>query len=78
MNLTAPSAADVVRAPAAESSDRPPRRTTGPGRGRWWVRVGAGLLLPVGLLVTWQLVAAAGVYSTAQLPPPGDVVLALR
>ncbi|MET0135029.1 MAG: ABC transporter permease [Kibdelosporangium sp.] len=36
----------------------------------------AGLLIPVLILVVWQLVSAAGVYSVSQLPPPTDVVTA--
>lgn len=43
------------------------------------MRKGAlGLLLPLALLGGWQLLAASGVYSVAQLPPPYDVALALR
>ena len=37
----------------------------------------AGLVLPALLLLTWQLVTAAGVFSPSQLPPPGEVVTAL-
>lgn len=37
----------------------------------------AGLAVPVLLLVIWQSVTAAGLFSTSQLPPPGDVVAAL-
>jgi sulfonate transport system permease protein len=36
-----------------------------------------GLLVPILLLVIWQLVTAAGWFSASQLPPPGDVVTAL-
>ncbi|GGN81655.1 ABC transporter permease [Actinoplanes lobatus] len=36
-----------------------------------------GVILPVLLLVGWHLVASAGIYSAAQLPPPGEVVTAL-
>lgn len=38
--------------------------------GRW---VG-GALLPIGLLVAWQLTTALGVFSVVQLPPPGMVL----
>ncbi|WP_068177039.1 ABC transporter permease [Mycobacterium sp. UM_CSW] len=37
----------------------------------------AGLVVPLLLLATWQLVTAAGLFSASQLPPPGDVVAAL-
>ncbi|GIE87624.1 ABC transporter permease [Actinoplanes regularis] len=40
-------------------------------------RAGAGLVLPVLLLAGWQWIAAAGVFSAAQLPPPGEVLDAL-
>jgi sulfonate transport system permease protein len=44
---------------------------------RWWYRV-AGLLLPLLLLGVWELLAVSGSYSKSQLPPPYDVLLALR
>ena len=37
-----------------------------------------GVLLPLLLLAGWQVLATAGGYSRAQLPPPYDVALALR
>ncbi|OBI41015.1 ABC transporter permease [Mycobacterium sp. E796] len=37
----------------------------------------AGLVVPLLLLATWQLVTAAGLFSASQLPPPGDVGAAL-
>ncbi|WP_433790479.1 ABC transporter permease [Actinoplanes sp. CA-252034] len=40
-------------------------------------RIAAGALLPAAILLTWHLVASAGVYSAAQLPPPGEVLAAL-
>ncbi|BEL02184.1 ABC transporter permease [Actinoplanes sichuanensis] len=40
-------------------------------------RITAGALLPAVILVVWHLVAAAGIYSAAQLPPPGEVLSAL-
>jgi sulfonate transport system permease protein len=43
-----------------------------------WPMVAAGAALPLALLALWQLVAGAGVYSAAQLPPPADVLTALR
>ncbi|WP_433825487.1 ABC transporter permease [Actinoplanes sp. CA-015351] len=36
-----------------------------------------GLVLPLLLLAGWQLAASAGIYSTAQLPPPSEVLSAL-
>ncbi|GAA1634630.1 ABC transporter permease [Actinoplanes couchii] len=36
-----------------------------------------GVVLPVLLLAGWHLLASAGIYSPAQLPPPGEVVTAL-
>ena len=36
-----------------------------------------GAVLPLALLAVWQLTASAGVYSAAQLPPPGEVLSAL-
>ncbi|MEU4165008.1 ABC transporter permease [Actinoplanes sp. NPDC026670] len=40
-------------------------------------RITAGAVLPAVILVGWHLVAAAGVYSAAQLPPPAEVLSAL-
>jgi sulfonate transport system permease protein len=63
----APAAAPTV--PAAGRSGRIRRRVA---------HAALGLALPLTLLATWQALASAGVYSRAQLPPPYDVVLALR
>lgn len=38
------------------------------------VRLLGGVLLPIGLLVAWQLVTAAEVFSPVQLPAPGAVL----
>ncbi|GAA2524725.1 ABC transporter permease [Winogradskya humida] len=35
-----------------------------------------GIVVPLALLGSWQLLAGSGVYSEAQLPPPGEVVAA--
>jgi sulfonate transport system permease protein len=40
-------------------------------------RIAAGALPPAAILVAWQLAASAGIYSAAQLPPPGEVLSAL-
>jgi sulfonate transport system permease protein len=37
-------------------------------------RLAGGALLPIGLLVAWQLTTALGVFSIVQLPPPGMVI----
>ena len=37
----------------------------------------AGLIVPVVLLIVWQVASAQGVFSPSQLPPPGEVVGAL-
>lgn len=36
-----------------------------------------GLIVPIAVLVVWQLAVAGGVFSAGQLPPPVDVVSAL-
>ncbi len=36
-------------------------------------RLGLGLILPIGLLILWQLVVNAEIYSRGQLPAPVDV-----
>jgi sulfonate transport system permease protein len=41
--------------------------------GRFIGRVATALIVPIGLLITWQLVANAGVYTRGQLPHPIDV-----
>lgn len=41
------------------------------------LRPAAGLVLPLLLVAAWHLVASAGVYSAAQLPPPAEVLSAL-
>ncbi|HEY8447994.1 MAG TPA: ABC transporter permease [Thermomicrobiales bacterium] len=42
------------------------------------VRIARALLVPVALLVLWQVVVEAGVYSKSQLPAPLDVWAAAR
>ena len=41
-----------------------------------WVTIGGGALLPILILVVWQVVAASGAVPAYRLPSPGDVVLA--
>ncbi|WP_432491228.1 ABC transporter permease [Kineococcus auxinigenes] len=54
--------------PAA--ADAPVRRA---GSGRWLL----GLLVPLALLVAWQLCSTLGVFTRVQLPPPADVLRAV-
>lgn len=39
-----------------------------------WIRLGLGLLLPILILLAWQLSTAAGVFSPVQLPSPRAVM----
>lgn len=57
--------APVLRRPLRPRSEPVVRRN-------WWLPA-AGLLLPSALLLGWHLLAASGVYSPAQLPPPSAV-----
>jgi sulfonate transport system permease protein len=41
-----------------------------------WLTIGGGAVLPILILVVWQLVAASGAVPSYRLPSPGDVVLA--
>jgi sulfonate transport system permease protein len=41
------------------------------------LRPAVGVVLPLSLLAAWHLIASAGLYSPAQLPPPAEVVSAL-
>ncbi len=43
-----------------------------------WDRVALGLVVPVLLLLLWQGVTSAGLYSSSQLAPPAEVLAALR
>ncbi|TNY35936.1 ABC transporter permease [Thermomonospora catenispora] len=65
----------LAETPAQAPPEEP--RPAAPGRGRAWARLAAGLIPPLILLGVWQLVAASGAYSTAQLPPPADVAAGL-
>jgi len=53
----------------APAVDDPGGRATRLGSRRWVIAVG-GALLPVVVLVVWQLVTATGLVSTSQLPSP--------
>jgi sulfonate transport system permease protein len=66
---------DIDSPPMAVSA--PPRRSTRPGRGVL-MRGLLGLLVPVLLLLGWQLLATSGLFSASQLPTPGAVLGALR
>jgi sulfonate transport system permease protein len=66
----------TVAAPAPVDAPPAPPPVRGPDRR--WRPVVLGAVLPLALLVLWQVVAAAGIYSVAQLPAPADVLGALR
>lgn len=61
---------------AAGTALRARRRGDRPTGGRRWVRVVAGLLLPLLILVIWQLVASSGAVPEYRLPSPASVFLA--
>jgi sulfonate transport system permease protein len=63
---------------AHDSATADPSPPTTRGRHRRWGTAALGAVLPLVLLATWQAVASAGVYSRAQLPPPAEVLAALR
>jgi len=58
--------------------DEPPVAAPPPRSSRRWRRVVGGLLLPLAILVAWQLTTATGLLSVAQLPSPGMVLEAGR
>lgn len=60
-----------------EPATRPSGRVRGARRRRLLAGLGAGLVLPVLLVIGWHLLAASGQFSPAQLPAPLDVVAAL-
>ncbi len=66
-----------VSSPAAVAVPAPPPRTPRPGRGPL-LRGLLGLLVPVLLVLGWQLLATSGRFSASQLPTPGAVLGALR
>jgi sulfonate transport system permease protein len=66
-----------VGSPAAVAVPAPPPRTPRPGRGPL-LRGLLGLLVPVLLVLGWQLLATSGRFSASQLPTPGAVLEALR
>jgi sulfonate transport system permease protein len=57
----------------ASGHSRREERTSARSR---WLTIGGGAVLPVLILVVWQLVAASGAVPSYRLPSPGDVVLA--
>lgn len=62
--------ADPAAGPAADA-----------GPSRWRRRAvyaGIGAIVPIAVLALWLGVTAAGLFSTSQLPPPGDVLTAAR
>jgi len=52
------------------------RRGDAPSTARRWVRALIGLVIPVLVLVVWQLVAASGAVPSYRLPTPASVVAA--
>ena len=60
----------AVRAGRDGRTARAPRR---PRRERGWVTLVGGAMLPVLILVAWQLTTALGVFTIAQLPSPAMV-----
>ena len=66
---------------AIESAVRPGVAAPALPRPQWRATViglGRRLLVPVALLLVWQLVVAMGIYSRGQLPAPLDVLAAVR
>lgn len=58
----------------------PPRNQVGSGevktrqRNGWPARVGLGLVVPLALLLGWEVAAATGLVSTRLIPPPSRIV----
>lgn len=48
--------------------------TSAPFLSRRWVRIVGGALIPVVLLIVWQLAATSGAFTSSQLPTPAMVV----
>jgi sulfonate transport system permease protein len=66
---TSDAAAEDARSGAR--ADGRPRLTS-----RRWVRITGGALLPVAILVLWQVLSTSGLFTPAQLPTPAMVVQA--
>ncbi|WP_232320315.1 ABC transporter permease [Herbidospora daliensis] len=65
----------LIEATGADEETAKPVRKRAAGRN--WRLAAAGLVLPVVVLVVWQVTAASGLYSSAQLPSPLSVLDAL-
>lgn len=50
-----------------------PAGARAPFAARRWVRVAGGFLIPVVLLVTWQIASTSGAFTSSQLPTPAMV-----
>ena len=76
--MTRPSVlAGVRRAPDRQTAPADAAQATDDTSSRWsWTRSLGGVVLPIALLVAWQLTTAVGLFSTVQLPPPGKVIAA--
>jgi sulfonate transport system permease protein len=66
MSNATPSVVEIAQAPAGSRN----------WASRRWVRVFGGALLPVIILVVWQLLSTSGMFTVAQLPTPIMVVQA--
>ena len=66
--------AEEPEAAGAVPPARPGRRGTGAGRALG--RTGLGLVVPLLLLLAWQVAASSGSFAVSQLPPPGRVLSA--
>ncbi|MHA7985055.1 ABC transporter permease [Rathayibacter sp. CAU 1779] len=62
---------DRMRPASGDTADGRPRFTS-----RRWVRIVGGALLPVAILVVWQVLSTSGLFTAAQLPAPVMVVQA--
>ena len=61
----------------ANSVPATPTRASKRGRVSWAGAVLLGMILPVLLLTSWQILSTNGTFSASQLPTPGSVVAAL-
>lgn len=65
----------VASTSATDAATAAPRRVRGIRPARVW-RIVGGLVLPVLILVAWQVVSATGLVPAYRLPPPASVVTA--
>lgn len=72
LGAPAPSTATVTETTAAAETGAPRRSIWD----RPWARVLGGLLVPIAVLLLWQLVTSTGAIPAYRLPPPASVVQA--